>query len=173
MAWSTSTPAHTLGFVDSTYDGDVNTNETAVAQLPDGRLYFNSRDQLGRAAGNRAFAYSDTGGISLTEPFVAAPQISAPMVQCSVLALGNRLIFAGPSKNGSRRRMTIRSAADDGESGQFASEYVLWKGYAAYSDLVATSATSIGVLYERGKTSPYDEIAFQVVSTRALTPVRP
>jgi sialidase-1 len=163
-----------VGFVDTTYDGKINTNETGVAQLADGRLYFNSRDQLGQEPGTRAFAYSDTGAMSLTANFTAAPAIVAPMVECSVLGLGNRLLFAGPAAtDGSRRRMTIRSATDNGESGAFSSEYVLWPGYAAYSDLVAMSATSVGVLYERGKASPYDEIAFQVVSVGQLRPVQP
>jgi sialidase-1 len=161
-----------LGFVDNTYDGQVNTNETTVTQLPDGRLYFNSRDQLGTKPGTRAFAYSGTDGTSLTAAFVAAPAIVAPVVHCSVVSLGDQLIFAGPSASGSRRRMTLRSATDSGESGHFAAEFVLWSGYAAYSDAVATSVGSVGVLYERGTSSPYDEIAFQAVSTRQLNPIR-
>ena len=161
-----------IGFVDSTYDGRVNTNETAVAQLPGGLLYFNSRDQFGSAPGNRAFSYSGTGGNTLNRRFVAAPGIAAPMVQCSVLGLGSGLYFAGPSSlDGTRSRLTIRGTTDNGAAGRFGSQYMVWNGYAAYSDLVATSATAIGVLYERGRTSPYDEIAFQTIDTANLTPL--
>jgi sialidase-1 len=158
-----------IGFVDDTYDGRVNTNETAVAQLDDGQLYFNSRDQFGTAPGNRAFGYSRTGGSSLSRRFVSAPLIAAPMVQCSVLGLADRLYFAGPSSlDGTRSRLTLRSTQDHGLSGRFGAQLMIWNRFAAYSDLIALSPSAIGVLYERGTTSPYDEIAFQTVSTGDL-----
>jgi sialidase-1 len=158
-----------LGFVDRSYDGWINTNETAVAQLADGRLYFNSRDQQGRAPGNRAVGWSRTGGNTLSGKFVSARRTAAPMVQCSVLSLGNTLIFAGPSSlDGTRSRLTVRSTPGDGSSGRFTAQRMLWNGFAAYSDLVPVGPATVGVLYERGRTSPYDEIGYQSVPIGAL-----
>ena len=37
----------------------MNANETTVVELNDGRLYFNTRDQGGKAEGTRGEAYSD------------------------------------------------------------------------------------------------------------------
>ena len=42
-----------LGAIDDTYEDDFKANETTVVELNDGRLYFNSRDQNGAAAGTR------------------------------------------------------------------------------------------------------------------------
>ncbi len=156
--------------MDNTYDGWINTNETAVAEMPGGWLYFNARDQGGRSPGHRAFAYSVTGGSSLNGKFVEAPGIAAPAVQCSVLGLNGSLYFAGPSSlDGTRSRLTLRRATDNGASGRFSAQYMVWSGYAAYSDLLTVSPSEIGVLYERGRTSPYDEIAYQTVPISALT----
>ncbi|MRT44952.1 exo-alpha-sialidase, partial [Xylella fastidiosa subsp. multiplex] len=47
-----------LGFVDDSYDGTDNSNESTAAQLPDGRLYFSARDQNGSSVGNRLDTYS-------------------------------------------------------------------------------------------------------------------
>ena len=52
--------------MDDNTDGDVNVNESAVAELPDGRVYFNTRDQNGTSPATRADAYSVDGGPDLS-----------------------------------------------------------------------------------------------------------
>lgn len=77
-----------VGFVDDSYDGADNANESAVAQLPDGRLYFSSRDQHGSSAGNRLDSYSSDGGATLDRPYLVQPTLNdVPVVQGSVLQL--------------------------------------------------------------------------------------
>ncbi len=92
-----------LGFVDDSYDGIENANETSAAQLPDGRLYFSSRDQNGLMPGNRLDSYSSDGAESLDRPYTVQPTLNdVPVVQGSVLQLrgggSDALLFSGPSQ---------------------------------------------------------------------------
>ncbi|MBK3575736.1 exo-alpha-sialidase, partial [Streptomyces sp. MBT65] len=109
-----------LGFVDSTYDGIDNTNESTAAELPDGRLYFSSRDQLGTSTGNRLDAYSSDGGTSLDRPYAVQPTLDdVPVVEGSVLQLpgtGGALLFSAPSVPNVRQGMAIWRSADGGAS---------------------------------------------------------
>ncbi len=86
-----------LGFVDASHDGHVNANETTAAELPDGRIYLNTRDQLGTAPGNRADAVSGDGGATLARPFAPQPALDrVPVVQGSLLHAGGALLFSAP-----------------------------------------------------------------------------
>ena len=57
-----------IGYVDENTDGYINVNETTAAELPDGRVYFNTRNDS-PSPGNRADAYSADGGTTLVKPF--------------------------------------------------------------------------------------------------------
>ncbi len=57
-----------IGYVDENPNGYVNCNETTAAELPDGRVYFNTRNDA-TAPGHRADAYSADGGTTLVKPF--------------------------------------------------------------------------------------------------------
>ena len=159
-----------LGFVDSTYDGVDNANESSAAELPDGRLYFSSRDQLGTSAGNRLDTYSSDGGVSLDRPYAVQHTLDdVPVVEGSVLQLpgvGAPLLFSAPSVPNVRQGMAVWRSADGG--GRFVRAVTLSGEWAGYSDLVAVDGDTVGVLYETGGTNAYDTIAFRRVGVGEL-----
>ncbi|MDX2729765.1 sialidase family protein [Streptomyces sp. PA03-2a] len=159
-----------LGFVDDAYEGAVNANESAAAQLPDGRLYFSARDQRGTSPGNRLDAYSGDDGASLDRPYAVQPTLNdVPMVQGSVLQLSEphgELLFSGPSVPSGRVAMALWCSADGGRS--FRKVLTLSSRKAGYSDLVQLDDRTVGILYETGDDGPYEEIAFHRIPVRSL-----
>ncbi|MEH0423279.1 sialidase family protein [Streptomyces sp. B21-083] len=154
-----------LGFVDDSYDGIENANETSAAQLPDGRLYFSSRDQNGLMPGNRLDSYSSDGAESLDRPYTVQSTLNdVPVVQGSVLQLrdgSDALLFSGPSEPTVRRSMAIWRSGDGGET--FEKVLTLSNRRAAYSDLVRVDRRVLGVLYETGTAGTYESIEFRRV----------
>nr|WSY55045.1 glycoside hydrolase [Streptomyces sp. NBC_00886] len=159
-----------LGFVDSTYTGVDNANESTAAELPDGRLYFSSRDQLGTSAGNRLDTYSGDGGVSLDRPYAVQHTLDdVPVVEGSVLQLsGERgsLLFSAPSVPTVRQAMAIWRSGDGG--GTFVKALTLSQQRAGYSDLAQVGRDTVGVLYETGVTGTYDTIEFRRVGVGEL-----
>ncbi|WP_407700098.1 sialidase family protein [Streptomyces liliifuscus] len=162
-----------VGFVDDSYDGVDNANENAVAQLPDGRLYFSARDQHGSSVGNRLDGYSSDGGVTLDRPYLIQPTLNdVPVVQGSVLQLvgGGRgaapLLFSGPSVPTVRQSMAVWRSSDAGHS--FTKAKTLSTRPAAYSDLVQLGSDRVGVLYETGVTGMYEGIEFRRVPVGEL-----
>jgi sialidase-1 len=169
-----------LGAVDDTYEDGLNANETTVVELNDGRLYFNTRDQNGEAAGTRGEAWSDDGGESFAPSGVAdyrwfrpAPEIlDPPVVQCSLLRAASTLdgddadviLFAGPDENGptgkGRSDLRIRFSTDETRTWQDGP--LIHVGPAAYTDMVRLDDGKIGILFEAGEPTkgPYDSIRF-------------
>ncbi len=149
-----------IGFTDDRTDGVVAANETTVAELPDGTLYFSSRDH-GTAEGNRVDAYSADGGESLVAPYTVQKSIVDPQVQGSVLQTTKRevLLFSAPSHPTERRAMAVRVSRDGGRTWRVA--YSVSDDPAAYSDLVQLDRHTIGLLYETGADRPYETITFK------------
>ncbi|MDT0346051.1 sialidase family protein [Streptomyces litchfieldiae] len=152
-----------IGYVDDSYDGVLNANESLAAELPDGRVYFSSRDQNGTEPGNRLGAYSSDGGETLDAPFAVQPTLNdVPVVQGSVLQLTGRnapLLFAGPSNPQARQAMALWRSDDAGQS--FTRVTTLSQQPAAYSDLVQLDRRTVGVLYETGVAGAYETIEFR------------
>jgi sialidase-1 len=158
-----------IGYMDDNPDGYVNVNESTAAELPDGRVYFNTRDHNGTGPGNRADAYSLDGGQTLQRPFRPQATLVGPVVEGSVLQPNGPkapLLYAGPADPGSRAVMTIRVSTDQGVT--WRSALALSGVPAAYSDLVQVDAKTIGVLYETGNAGPYETITFRRVPLRDL-----
>ncbi|MGQ4388747.1 sialidase family protein [Streptomyces sp. SAS_270] len=151
------------GFVDDSYDGVYNANESSVAELPGGRLYFSARDQNGAGAGNRLDTYSGDGGESLDRPYAAQHSLDdVPVVQGSVLQLrgpGAPLLFSGPSVPTVRQAMAVWGSTDGGAT--FTKLVTLSQQRAAYSDLVPLGGGGVGLLYETGTAGPYETIEFR------------
>ncbi|ONK12112.1 sialidase family protein [Streptomyces sp. MP131-18] len=153
-----------LGYVDDSYEGALNANESLAAELPDGRVYFTSRDQNGTAAGNRLDSYSGDGGATLERPWAVQPTLNdVPVVQATVLQVDGGadapLLFAGPSNPSAREALAVWRSDDAG--GSFRRVTTLSELPAAYSDLVQVDRDTVGVLYETGADGPYETIEFR------------
>ncbi|GAA1111959.1 hypothetical protein GCM10009630_06290 [Kribbella jejuensis] len=147
-----------VGFVDRNDGAEINANETTVAELPDGRLYFNARNHQGTGPA-RVHAWSSDGGETLDAPYAGIPEITAPGIQGSVLCLPDgRLLLSTPVNPTSRRELTVFMSSDDGVSWKPA--LVVHEGMAGYSDLVLLADGSIGIFYEAGETSSFATLRF-------------
>ncbi|HEX3815696.1 MAG TPA: sialidase family protein [Mycobacteriales bacterium] len=157
----------TIGFTDHNAGDESNANENTVAELPDGRLYVNARNQNGRAAGTRLDAYSPDGGRTLTAPYQPQPTISTPVVQGSLLQWPDGpLLYSGPANPGERRQLSIQGSSDAGRTWQLLHAFA--DVPAAYSDLVQLDARHFGVLYETGDDGPYESICFRQLELTTL-----
>lgn len=159
-----------LGFTDDNPDGYVNANESTAAELPDGRLYLNTREHNGTAPGNRADAYSRDGGQTLEVPYRPQGTLVGPVVQGSVLQLpgpNGPLLFSGPADPAARAVLTLRVSTDSGATWRAA--LALSGLPAAYSDLVLLNGATVGVLYETGNFGPNETITFRRVALSAIT----
>ncbi|MEV7364193.1 sialidase family protein [Streptomyces sp. NPDC003631] len=156
-----------LGYVDENTDGYINVNETSAAELPDGRVYFNTRTDS-RSPGHRADAHSEDGGRTLVRPFRPQAGLVAPVCQGSVLQLRDPdlLLFSGPADPAARALMTVRVSIDAGVTWRPA--YTVDGLPAGYCDLVRADADTVGLLYETGDFGAYETIAFRRVPVAAL-----
>ncbi|GGW83068.1 sialidase family protein [Streptomyces lomondensis] len=157
-----------IGYVDDNTDGYINANETTAAELPDGRVYFNTRNDS-PSPGTRADAHSADGGQTLVKPFRPQAGLTAPVCQAAVLQLRDPdlLLYSGPADPGFRALMTIRVSTDGGTTWRPA--YTVDGLPAAYSDLVRVDAGTVGLLYETGDFSAYETITFRRVPVAELT----
>jgi sialidase-1 len=155
-----------IGFSEDRTDTAVASNETTVAQLPDGRLYFNSRNQ--GSAANRVDAYSADGGRTLQAPYQPQPGLTIPKVEGSLLQTTrpDLLLFAGPSNATARRQMAVRASADGGRT--WRQTLLVSDAPAAYSDLLQLNRNTVGLLYETGVTGTYETITFKQLPIRDL-----
>ncbi|MDH6216569.1 sialidase family protein [Streptomyces pseudovenezuelae] len=157
-----------LGYVDENTDGYINANETTAAELPDGRVYFNTRNDS-PSPGNRADAHSRDGGRTLHIPFRPQAGLTGPVCEGSLLQLGDPdvLLFSGPALPDGRALMTVRASTDSGRTWR-----PVWTADglpAAYSDLVRVDARTVGLLYETGDFGAYERVVFRTLPVTALT----
>ncbi|MBG0855370.1 exo-alpha-sialidase [Streptomyces spinoverrucosus] len=160
-----------LGFVDDSYDGLDNANESTAAELPDGTLYFSARDQHGTSPGHRLDSRSTDGGRTLARPYAVQPTLNdVPIVQASALQPGDPdapLLFSGPSVPTAREAMAVWRSRDAGAT--FTKALTLSRQPAAYSDLVQVGTDTLGVLYETGVTGTYERIEFRRIRLADVT----
>ncbi|WP_210586865.1 exo-alpha-sialidase [Streptomyces sp. GESEQ-35] len=155
-----------LGYVDDSASDYINANETTAAELPDGRVYFNTRTDS-RSPGKRADAHSEDGGRTLVKPFRPQAGLTAPVCEASVLQIRDPdlLLYSGPA-NG-RALMTVRASVDGGTT--WRPVFTVDGLPAGYSDLVRVDAATVGLLYETGDFGPYETISFRRVPVTELT----
>ncbi|MFE0377991.1 exo-alpha-sialidase [Streptomyces inhibens] len=149
-----------IGYRDSGTDPAVAPNETTAAELPDGSVYLNARNEAA-AAWRRVDAVSTDGGEHLLRPFRPQAGLAGPACQGSALHLGDRdaLLFSGPAHPAARALMTLRTSRDAGLTWRHA--HTVAGLPAAYSDLVRLDRGSVGLLYETGDFSAYSTITFR------------
>jgi sialidase-1 len=147
--------------------------EGVVAQLSDGRVTMNIRNEAG--VHRRAVAYSPDGVQDWTVP-VFDEQLPDPICFGSLLAVprevagqGGVLLFSnpanvdrsvdiGPAHYCDRKNVTVKLSVNDG--GDWVKSLVVEAGYAGYSDLCVAPDGTVYCLYERGSlTSYYDPAA--------------
>jgi sialidase-1 len=140
---------------------NVNTNESTVAELQNGKLMLNMRSK-----GTRVVAISDDGGLSWTD-VKHDNHLIDPTCQGSLLSNLDeaQLFFSNPSSS-ERENMTIKLSGDDGNS--WRKSLQVYGGPSAYSDMVLISDTRIGILYEGGKSRPYEGIVFQSIPIKEI-----
>lgn len=150
----------TIGGVHQGY-----TNESAVAELSDGRVYQNMRSYTGE--NRRRVSYSDDGGLTWTGD-QTDPALIESVCQASVLSAGSGLLFANPASL-KREKMTLRWSGDGGKTWPAALK--LYAGPSAYSDLVLMNESIAACVYERGGKNPYETIVFSPIPLSRLAPV--
>ncbi len=130
------------------------TNESTVAELPNGTLMLNMRSYAGR--NRRLVSTSTDAGLTWTDPKDDAALVE-PVCQASLLRSGNVLLFSNPASN-KRERLAVKVSRDGGKT--WPVERVIHQGPAAYSNLIELPRHNIGLLYENGTKSPYEKITF-------------
>jgi len=155
-------------------------NETAVVQLADGRVMFNSRNESINY--RRLITTSPDGATNWSEPYFHdaffEPICFGSMVRYSIQPLQskNRILFCNPDSrhdpwvagrpstprsapNRHRTNLTLRMSYDEGHTWPVAK--VLDPGIAGYSDLAVTPNGMIHVLYEGGSINGWDNNHFK------------
>jgi sialidase-1 len=141
-------------------------NEAMAAELQDGRLLMNIRNQQGDTR-QRIVAISSNSGASW-DSAKFDPQLIDPVCQGSLLTIGQKgkhsiLAFCNPASTSRRDSLTLRISYNSGATWD---KQILLDAnpsvddYTAYSDMVMLSDGSLGVLYERNN---YQQIVFKSV----------
>lgn len=140
-------------------------NESTAAEISDGKVLMNIRNQHGDPR-KRILAVSSTGGTNWDRSYFSDELID-PVCQGSMLNISYHrkkyLLFSNLHAKNTRDSLRIKFSVDDGttwESSTFIETAPSnFKGdWAAYSDLVAVNKQEIGILYERKN---YQEIIFK------------
>ncbi|GHK03911.1 hypothetical protein SY2F82_66100 [Streptomyces sp. Y2F8-2] len=129
--------------------------EPTVAELDNGNVYINARNNNGSSSGHRTHAVSTDSGATVPAQQVV-PSLTTPEVQASVLALeqtyratpGDTLVLSAPSHPTDRQNMRIRYSTDRGTTWHDAAQINAKR--AGYSDLVELTDGEIGLVYEGG-----------------------
>jgi len=146
------------------------TDESTAAQLADGSLYINMRNNYFRF--KRAYAVSKDGGLTFGkmkwDNALIEPVCEGSVMRFSLEKDGgrNRLLFSNPA-NRSRDHMTVRLSYDEAKTWPVAR--VINEGFSGYSDLTVLKNMSIGLLYENGPVHYFDKITFARFSLDWLT----
>lgn len=142
QTWITTAPA------------TFNTSECAVAELSDGSLMLNIRDnrngkEKGEKNGRAVFVTKDLGRTWVEHP-TSHGALKEPVCMASLVRHGNILLFSNPATVDQRKNMTLRYSADDGMTW---SEGLLIDegGSFGYSSLSPIDDQTIGILWEGSK----------------------
>ncbi|MBU1820016.1 MAG: glycoside hydrolase [Bacteroidetes bacterium] len=133
-------------------------NESTAAQLSDGRVLINMRDQSGSRK-YRLLAESTNGGKTWS-PVRVETQLPDPVCEGSMLEVTGpdgktAILFSNLDSQTKRENLTVYQSLDDARSWQKIK--VVETGSAAYSDLVQLTDSTLGILYE---SENYSKIIF-------------
>jgi sialidase-1 len=135
-------------------------NESQVVELEDGRLLMNMRSYHGKQC--RAIAFSEDGGETWSE-ILHESQLPEPVCQAAFLSYktaGQKplFLFSNPASMLNRTHMTLRVSTDGCTT--WSNSRLIYAGPSAYSSLVALDDDRIGMLFEAGKSHPYETLLF-------------
>jgi sialidase-1 len=140
-------------------------NESMAAELSDGKLMFNSRNQKGDIRA-RIVGISSTGGQTWDTVYFDH-NLPDPVCQGSILTVGKKkgkhiVAFCNAADTKRRDNLTLRISHNDGFTWNksFVIDSTGKRDNAAYSDIVRISKKKIGILYEKDN---YAKIIFTVV----------
>lgn len=150
-----------------------NTTECAVAELSDGSLLLNMRDNRNRndqsATNGRALSVTrDLGKTWAIHPAdhgaLPEPVCMASMISHTLADGRHLLIFSNPRHKTARREMTIQLSWDDGKTWSEKQRILLDEKGGAYSSLVMTDDKTLGIIYE----SSQADLVFQKIPLSEL-----
>jgi sialidase-1 len=144
-----------------------NTDESKVAELPNGHLIQNLRTP----ARQRLLVRSTDGGLTFTS---LTPQPALLDASCNAGFAryrhgGRDLLLFTNAAAPDRRNLAIRASADSGHT--WTAPLTLHSGPAAYSTVLPLSDGSVAVLYEAGRRSYTESIRFLRLSPASLRPL--
>lgn len=133
-----------------------NTTECSIAELSDGRLMLNMRDNRNRKlrGENNGRAISTTRDLGKTwnrhssdHSLLPEPTCMASLI-ASEYKSGHILLFSNPRNENRRSGMTVQMSTDDGSTWPVENRILLDTRGGAYSSLVVIDDETIGILYE-------------------------
>ncbi len=137
-------------------------NECEVVELTGNRLLLNMRN-YDPARRTRQQAVSADGGATWSEQR-HVPELVEPICQASIRRYSwptadraGVILFANPAST-NRERLTVRASFDEGDT--WPVSRLLDARPSAYSCLAVLSDGRVGILYEAGAQSPYDNLVF-------------
>ena len=147
-------------------------NESTAAELSNGNLLVNSRNQSGNPK-RRIIALSSNGGETWDTTYISSTLLD-PVCQASLLNIHfknrHHLLFSNAFAVQHRDSLSIHHSNDDGKTWSNKKMIEIaapgFNGdWAAYSDLVLINKRRIGILYERNN---YKEIVFRSFDLREI-----
>lgn len=149
------------------------TNECHVIERADGTLLLNIRRAREVKEPYRMTATSADGGMTWSN-YSLDRQLTDPRCQSSFIrytfsnaATKPIVLHCNPANESERKQMTIRASDDDAKSWMYSK--VLDEGNCAYSSMAVTPDGKIAVIFEAGKSGPYEKITFRCFSMDWLT----
>ena len=148
-----------------------NTNESAVAELSDGSLMLNMRDNRNRKdkSSTNGRAVSVTSDLGNTWKVHSSDHGSLPEPVCMASLISHRLkdgrtvlFFSNPHHKSRRQNMTLQMSLDDGRT--WGKKILLDKKGGAYSSLVMVNDRTVGILYESSRA----DLVFQAIGLQEL-----
>lgn len=142
-----------------------NTTEAQVAQLPNGDLMLNMRDNRG---GSRAVAVTSDLGVTWHEHPSSRQALREPVCMASLISIKAQdnvlgrdlLVFSNPDSDKTRHHTTIKVSLDNGLTWPDAYQIMLDEGGNwGYSCLTQIDEQTVGILYE----SSVAHLTFQAV----------
>jgi sialidase-1 len=124
----------------------ANPSETAVVELPDGRVMLNIRHES--APHQRAVSFSDDGATKWSKP-VRDVQLPEPICMGSLLRFGERVLFSNPHNTDGRDRRNLSIHVSDDGAKSWSHRRAIEPGLSGYSDLAAGRDGWVYCLYER------------------------